>query len=119
MISDGLKGIIISSSLIALFVMSVDQYLATHYPIFHRTSVTKGKLLILFTFLFFIEITVATISINDLVIPYQVGLLIFCIMYVPPMLFMNYKLFTVARKSPRCIRKSPEMKNVDKKNVEK
>ena len=78
--------------------MSVDQYLATHYPVFHLTSVTKGKLLTLFTFLFFIEITVATISVNDLVIPYEVGLLIFCTMYVPPMLFVNFKLFTVARK---------------------
>ena len=35
-------------SLFALFVMNVDQYLATHYPIFHRTSVTKGKLFTLF-----------------------------------------------------------------------
>ena len=38
-------------SLLALLVMSVDRYLATHYPILHRRSVTKGKLLTLFTFL--------------------------------------------------------------------
>ena len=53
---------------------------------------TKGKLLTLFTFLFFIEITVATIPKNDLVIPYQVGLLIFGTNNYP-MLFMNFKLF--------------------------
>ena len=31
-------------SQLTLLVMSLDRYLATHYPIFHRTSVTKGKL---------------------------------------------------------------------------
>ena len=90
--------------------MSVDRYLATHYPLFHRASVTKGKLLTLFTFLFFIDITVVTISVNNLVIRYQVGLLIFGTMYVPPMLFINYKLFTVARKNRRNKGISPELK---------
>ena len=33
--------IFISTSLNALLVMNVDRYLATHYPIYHRTSVTK------------------------------------------------------------------------------
>ena len=75
-----LSNICIFSSLLALLVMSVDRYLATHYPLFHRTSVTKGKLLTLFIFLFFITITVMAISKNDLVVPYQVGLLIFGIL---------------------------------------
>jgi hypothetical protein len=34
-------------SLLALLVMNFDRYLATYYPIKHRTSVTKGKLLAL------------------------------------------------------------------------
>ena len=106
----GLSSILISSSLLALLVMSFDRYLATHYPLFHRTSVTKGKLLTLFTFLSFIQITVTIMSVNDLVIPYQVGLLILGIIFIPPMMFINYKLFTVTRKSRRNIRKSPEMK---------
>ena len=89
------------SSLVALLVMSFDRYLATHYPIFHRTSVTKGKLLILFTFAVAIEITLTAISINNLIISYAVGLLIFCIISIPPTFFINYKLFTVARKSRR------------------
>ena len=76
-------------SLLALFVMNIDRYLATHYSIFHRTSVTKGKLLTLFTFAVIIEITVAVMSINDLVISYQVGLLVFCVTFIPPMLFIN------------------------------
>ena len=97
-------------SLVALLVMSVDRYLATHYPIFHRTSVTKGKLLTLFAFLVIIVIALLVMSINDLVIPSEVGLLIFLIIYIPPMVFINYKLFRVARKSRRNNGITPEMK---------
>ena len=104
------SNICIFSSLLALLVMSVDRYLATHYPLFHRASVTKGKLLTLFTFLFFIQLTVMTISINNLVISYQVGLLMLGILYIPCMLFINYKLFTVARKSRKNKGILPEMK---------
>ena len=86
-------------SLLALLVLSVDQYLATHYPIFHRTSVTKGKLLTLFTFLVIIVIALLVIYINNLVITYDVIHLIFLILYIPPMLFINYKLSKVASKS--------------------
>ena len=31
-------------SLLALLVMNFDRYVATSYPIFHRTSVTKGEI---------------------------------------------------------------------------
>ena len=105
-----LLGIFIGVSLRALLVMNVDRYLATHYPIFHRTSVTKWKLLALFAFLVIIEITVTVMSANDLIISYEVRLLIFCIIYIPPMFFINYKLFTVARKCRRNNKISTEMK---------
>ena len=97
-------------SVFALFVMNFDRYLATHYPIFHRISVTKGKILSHFASLVIIQITVAAMSINKLVISYRAGLVIICITFVPPMLFINYKLFTVARKSRRNNGISTEMK---------
>ena len=96
-------------SYLALFVMNVDRYLATHYPIFHRTSVTKGKVLTLFIILVTFEITIAAMSTNNWVISFEVGILIFLLSSIFPMLFINYKLFTVARKS-RNNRISPEMK---------
>ena len=117
-ISLRLSDFFVGSSLLALLVMSVDRYLATHYPLFHRTSVTKGKLLTLFAFLFFIPITLTIMSINNSVIPYQFGLLIFGILVIPLLLFINYKLFTVARKSRRnngvlrSMKKSFSLKNV-------
>ena len=107
-----LSNIMLGCSLLPLFVMSFNRYLATHYPIFHRTSVTKGKLLTLFIFAVIIKITVAAISINNFIISYQVGLLIICIIFIPPMLFINYKLFTVTRKSYRNNIILPEMKNL-------
>ena len=109
-----LSNMSIGSSLVALFVMDFDQYLATHCPIFHRTSVTKGNLLTLFTFLVIFEITVTAMSTNDFVISYQVGVVIFCIIFILPMLFINYKLFTIARKSRRNseMKKSFSLKNI-------
>ena len=97
-------------SLLALFVMNVDRYLATYYPIFHRTSVTKGKLLTLFAFLVNFEVTVVVMAVNNFLISYEVGLVMFYIIFIPPMLFINYKLFRVARKTRRQNEISSEMK---------
>ena len=98
-------------SLFALLVMSFDRYLATTYPIFHRTSVTKGRLLTLLAILIIIEVTLAVMSRNDFVISIQVHALIYFILLTPPMLFLNYKLFLVVRKSRRNKRISNERKN--------
>ena len=46
-----LSNIFVASSLLALLVMNFDRYLATHCPIFHRTSVTKRRLLTLLAIL--------------------------------------------------------------------
>ncbi len=97
-------------SLLALLVMNIDRYLATYYPIFHRTSVTKGKLLTLLAILIVVGITLYLMSINNL-ISYPVFLLICFIILFPSMLFINYKLFIIARKSRRNKRISPEVKN--------
>ena len=59
-------------SYFALLVMNFDRYLATCYPIFHRTSVTKGRLLTLLAILIIFEITLTVMSVNDFVISYQV-----------------------------------------------
>ena len=109
-ISHQILSMIIDVSLRALFVMNVARYLATHYPLYHRTSVTKRKLLTFFTVLIIIQIAVTAISTNNLVIWYQLRLLIFFVIYIPPMLFINYKLFTIARKNRRNNEISPEMK---------
>jgi hypothetical protein len=97
-------------SLFALLVMNFDRYLATSYAIFHRTSVTKGRLLILLAILIIFEITLKVMTVNDFVISHQVHVLSYCILLIPAMLFINYKLFLVVRKSRKNKRISPEMK---------
>ena len=43
-ISHQTVSMIIGVSVRALFVMNVDRYWATHYPLYHRASVTKGNI---------------------------------------------------------------------------
>jgi amino acid transporter len=97
-------------SLLALLVMNFDRYLATSYPIIHRTSVTKGRLLTALAILIIIEITLRVMSVNDFVISHQVHALILSSLLIPVMLFINYKLFLVVRKSRKNKRISPDIK---------
>ena len=108
-ISLHLASSVVGLSLMALLVMNFDRYLATSYPIFHRTSVTKGKLLTLLAILIVVNIILEVISVNNFVISYEVAVLIFFIVLFPPTLFINYKLFTIARKSRRNNEISPGM----------
>jgi hypothetical protein len=95
-------------SFFTLLVMNFDRYLATSYPIFHRTSVTKGRLLTLLATLIIVQIILKVISANDFISD-QVHAIIRSILFIPAMLFINYKLFLVVRKS-RINKISPEMK---------
>ena len=87
------------SSILVLLVMNFDRYLAISHPIFHRTSVTKGRLLILVVLLISANVIVGVLSVNELILPYQVHVLIFRVIVFPLILFMNCKLLTVAWKS--------------------
>ncbi len=97
-------------SFLALLVMNFDRYLATYHPIFHRTSVTKGKLLTLLAILSILELLLKLLSVNNFVISSRTHALILFIIFFPTMIFINYKLFVIARKSRRNNGISPEMK---------
>ena len=109
-ISLDLSSLFFGFSLLALLVMSIDRYLGTYYPIFHRTSVTKGKLLTLLAILSILQLLLELISVNNFVISSRTPALILSIIFVPTMIFINYKLFIIARKSRRNNGISPEMK---------
>ena len=104
-------GSLLVFSYLALLVMNFDRYLATSYPIFHRTSVTKRRLLTLLAILIIVQVILRVMAVNDFVISYQVHFLILCILLIPAMLFINYKLFLVVRKSRKNKRISPDTKN--------
>ena len=96
-------------SLLALMVMNFERYMATSYPIFHRTSVTRKRLLTLLAMLVSIEVALQLLSINDFAFSYPVGIVIFLIILFPSMLFINCKLFVIARRTRRSSRISPEI----------
>ena len=103
--------ILLGFPLIALLVMNFDRYLATYYPLFHRTSVTRGKLLIPLAVLCLGFTMVSVTSEYSIVpIPFPVFLAIGFVIFLLPMIFFNYKLFIIARKSRRNKTKSPEMR---------
>ena len=87
-------------SLLALLVMNFDRYLATSYPLFHRTSVTKGRLLTFLGILIIIEVTLAAMSVNKVIISFKFQFLIFFSL-LTPLFFINYKLFLVVRSNRR------------------
>ena len=90
-------------SLLALLVLSLDRYLATYYSIFHRTSVTKGRLLtLLLTFIALAGSLVMT-SVNSWLITPQLADIIFMTVFFPSMLSLNYELFIISRRRCRSI----------------
>ena len=86
-------------SFFALMVMSFDRYLATHYPILHRTSVTKGKLTSLFVLLTVIRAAWNVIP-KTTILSTEMSTLISLTVHVPPVFFLNFKLFVISRKRP-------------------
>ena len=109
-ISLNLSSLFFGFSLFALLVMSIDRYLATYYPIFHRTSVTKGKLLTLLAISSTLQLLLELLSVNNYVISGQEHTAICLIILFLPMLFINYKLFIIARKSRKNNGMSTKMK---------
>ncbi len=93
----------IAFSILVLLVMSIERYLGAYYPIFHRTSLTRRRLLILLAIFFAIPIILGIISVNNLVTSYPVALGIFFVIVSPPFAFLNYKLFKISRKVRRDI----------------
>ena len=84
-------------SLFALLVMSFERYLGAYYPIFHRTSVTRRRLLTLLAIILIFFTSLYVISTNDMIISRNVVKIIFIFASSPPLLYMNFKLFKISR----------------------
>ena len=57
-----LTNILLSMSLLALLAMNFDRYLAISHPLFHRTSVTERKLLILLAVVNILQISLLLLA---------------------------------------------------------
>ena len=109
----------VTISLLALLVMNFDRYLATHYPIKHRTSVSRRELLTLLGILIAVVDTFGILSLSRFISHEVYGMIVFTIV-IPPMIFINYKLFKIARESRKNRDTSPKIKRSfsSKKNIE-
>ena len=94
-----ISGLSLGFSCLALLVMGIERYLGTYYPIFHRTTITRRRLLTLLAILLITTTAGFIISSIGLVISLPVFLMIFIAMYLPPFMFVNFKLFIIARKA--------------------
>ena len=86
-------------SIMALLVMSIERYLGAYYPFFHRTSLTRRRLLTLLAVFSLVTIILTIIAVKHLVI----SLIILSVIVFPPFVFFNYKLFMISRKVRRDI----------------
>ena len=108
--ADNIRGLSLPGyfSWLALMVMCIERYLGVYYPILHKTSVTKRRLLTFLAILIIPTTTLVVLYINDLVISDVVALSIYMVFCVFPFMFFNYKLFKISRKMRRQNGKSPE-----------
>ena len=95
-------------SFCVLFVMSFERYLGVYYPIFHRISVTRRRLLTLLTIFIFLHTTLYTLSIFYTIISWTLAAMIHIVVIFSPVVFLNYKLFIISREVRRRKATSPE-----------
>ena len=100
MIYLNVSGLFFVLSPLTLLVMNIERYLGACYPIFHHTSVTRRRLL---TFLVILLIPSAVVYMISRcgVISYPIFFMISMVIFVPPFIFVNFKLFAIARKLHR------------------
>ena len=98
----------LGSSMHALLMMSIEQYLGAYYPIFHRTSVTRRRLLTVLAISLLPHVILNVISTNDLIISQIFHLEVFIITTLPLFVFVNMKLFIISRNTRRRNAISPE-----------
>ena len=91
-----------------LIVMSIERYLGAYYPIFHRTSVTKRRLLTLLAILLIFQTIFHAISIYDFIISRTLCVIIFMTTVFPSLVCLNFKLFQISNKVRRRKAKPPE-----------
>ena len=112
-----LSGVFLTFSFYLLLVMSIERYLGTYYPIFHHTSVTRRRLLTLFSTLLIPPAVMYVVSSDGLSVNPALFTLVFVVLYLPPFMFINFKLFVIARKVKRERAASPGKRTISLKNI--
>ena len=110
-------GTFLGFSFFALLMMNIERYLGTYYPIYHRTSVTRRRLLTFLAMLLIFQ-TVLIILVIVEVIPPAASTVIFTVIAFPPFMFINYKLYRISKQNRRNNAISPQKRSkINLKNV--
>ena len=95
-------------SFCALLAISIERYLGAYYQIFHRTSVTRRRLLALLAILLIFQTALHVIAADNVIISTKLAIVMFIVVVFPPLVYPNFKLFKISRKVHRRKAKSPE-----------
>ena len=84
-------------SMLALFVLNIEQFLALKYPFFHQTSVTKQRLFFLLVALMILcTIGLSFFHLNIKILANWLSIVnipVFSLLFI----YINYKMFIIAR----------------------
>ena len=96
-------------SFYVILVMSIERYLGAYYPIFHRTSVIRRRLLTLVAIFVIVHtIVYLMISINYVMVSWALATMISVVVVFSPLAYFNFKLFKISREVRRRKATSPE-----------
>ena len=83
-------------SMWSLIMLNIERFLGVVYPIFHRTSVTRKRLLAVFAFFISINIIQSSLTFRN-IIPDNVLIVAYLPLYFLTLFFLNYKMYFVAK----------------------
>ena len=93
-----IKSSLYALSFYALMTMNLERYIAIKYPIYHRTSMTKAKLMLVFATLFLFAVTLRVLSGTGL-IPAQLPSSITFTVILAIMLLINFKMYIISKRT--------------------
>jgi vacuolar-type H+-ATPase subunit I/STV1 len=92
--------------MLALLMLNVERFLGLTYPIFHRTSVTKNKLLFVLIFLMILSVGLSLLmyykrTLGNILLALFMSIFVFLVTY------FNYRMFTIAKSKRKPERIAP------------
>ena len=73
--------------------ISIERYMGAYHPIFHRTSITKRRLLTLLAILLIVHTTLYMISTNNMIISKAYVMVVCIVAVISLLVYLNFKLF--------------------------
>jgi hypothetical protein len=108
--------ILYALSFYALLTMNIERYVAIKYPIYHKTSMTKTKMMLVYSAFLLLVLILKVLSATGLApqqLPSSITFLFLVIIMVPT----NYKMYAIARRAVIGNKKRAEKQKQQNKTV--